>query len=187
MRVRFSAELGFAIEEGTAAAVRAQAPAILSVSWERIHEEMSRILTSPNARKGLETLDALGLLAQILPEAIAMKGVAQPEQYHPEGDVWIHTRMLFDHLSPAASRELAWSALLHDIGKPGTFKVGPDRIRFDGHDHLGARMAEKTCRRFRMSNDATERIVWLVRTPAGPPSAARSALTDGFPEARPLR
>lgn len=189
--VRFSAELGFAIEEGTASAIRRLAPTVLSVSWERIAEEVGRILVSPNPRKGLESLDALGLLHPILPEMSALKGVEQPVQYHPEGDVWIHTLMLFDHLPKAPSRELAWGALLHDIAKPRTFKRAPDRIRFDGHDVLGARMAESVCKRFKLSNAATERIVWLVRThlyfkdlPQMRPAKVRRFLTEpGFPEA----
>ncbi len=189
--VRFSAELGFAIEPATARAVREAAPAITSVSWERIAEEIGRILTSPHPRKGLETLDDLGLMDPILPEMTKLKGVEQPVQYHPEGDVWIHTLMLFDHLPAAPSRELAWGALLHDIAKPRTFKRAPDRIRFDGHDVLGARMAEAVCRRFRLSNASTDRIVWLVRThlyfkdlPQMRPAKVRRFLTEpGFPEA----
>lgn len=189
--VRFCAELGFVLEEGTAAAIRGHAPQILSVSWERICEEVGRILVSPAPRKGLEMLDALGLLAPILPETEKMKGVEQPIQYHPEGDVWIHTKMLFDHLPKSPTRELAWAALLHDIAKPATFRRAPDRIRFDGHDVLGARMSEAVCRRLRMSNASTDRIVWLVRThlyfkdlPSMRPAKVRRFLTEpGFPEA----
>lgn len=189
--VRFSAELGFSIAPETARAIRERAGGILSVSWERICEEVSRILVSPHPRAGLAALDDLGLLAPILPEAAAMKGVEQPIQFHPEGDVWIHTLLLFDYLPPVPSRTLAWGALLHDIGKPRTFRRAPDRIRFDGHDALGARMAEAVCRRFRMSNAATERIVWLVRThlyfkdlPLMRPAKVRRFLTEpAFPEA----
>lgn len=189
--VRFSAELGFAIEPATAGAIRDLAPTVTSVSWERIAEEMGRILVSPDPRKGLETLDALGLMHPILPEMTRLKGVEQPVQFHPEGDVWIHTLMLFDHLPTVRSRELAWGALLHDIAKPQTFKRAPDRIRFDGHDVLGARMSEAVCKRFKLANAATDRIVWLVRThlyfkdlPQMRPAKARRFLTEpGFPEA----
>jgi poly(A) polymerase len=91
-----------------------------------------------------------------------MKGVAQPPEFHPEGDVWVHTLMLLESLEPNVSPTLAWGALLHDVGKPPTFRVAPDRIRFDGHAEVGARMAEEICRRFRFSNEETEKIIELV-------------------------
>ncbi len=189
--IRFAAELGFSIEPATFEAIRARADAITTVSWERIAEEIGRILVSSHAHLGLEMLEGAGLLSPLLPEVAALKGVEQPVQFHPEGDVWIHTGMLFDHLPPVPSRELAWGALLHDIGKPRTFRRSPDRIRFDGHDTLGARMAEGVCRRLKLSNASAERIVWLVRThlyfkdlPQMRPAKVRRFLTEpAFPEA----
>src|SRR2546430_6324673 len=91
-----------------------------------------------------------------------MKGVKQPHQYHPEGDVWIHTLMLLEGLEKGCSPSLAWGVLLHDVGKPPTFRVAPDRIRFDNHAEIGARMAEQICQRLRLSNHETEQVVSLV-------------------------
>jgi poly(A) polymerase len=102
------------------------------------------------------------LLAEVLPEIARMKGVAQPPQYHPEGDVWIHTLMLLEQLEAGAALTLAWGALLHDVGKPPTFRVAPDRIRFDGHVEVGVAMGAEICRRFRFSNEETRQILSLI-------------------------
>jgi putative nucleotidyltransferase with HDIG domain len=107
-------------------------------------------------------LDETGLLAQVLPEVVKMKGVAQPPQYHPEGDVWIHTLLLLEGLPAGSPPELAWAALLHDVGKPATYRVAPDRIRFDGHVEVGVRIAEEICRRLRFPNQETEQILSLI-------------------------
>jgi poly(A) polymerase len=120
------------------------------------------MLTEGHARRAFELLDATGLLREVLPEIEKMKGVAQPPQYHPEGDVWIHTLLLLSMLPTGVSRTLAWGALLHDVGKPPTFRVAPDRIRFDGHVEVGERMAQEIGLRFRMSNDEVAQIVALV-------------------------
>jgi poly(A) polymerase len=120
------------------------------------------MLTEGAARRAFELLEQTGLLVQVLPEVARMAGVKQPPQYHPEGDVWIHTRMLLQQLLPGCSATLAWGALLHDVGKPATFRIAPDRIRFDGHVEVGVRMAEDICRRLRMSNSDTEQILALV-------------------------
>jgi poly(A) polymerase len=132
------------------------------VSNERVRDELTKMLIEGHAKHAFELLDESGLLQEVMPEAVKMKGVAQPPQYHPEGDVWVHTLLLLDKLEPHGSPTLAWGALLHDIGKPPTFKVAPDRIRFDGHDEVGTRMAEEICRRFRFSNEDTEQIMALV-------------------------
>jgi poly(A) polymerase len=165
--VRFAARLGFEIEPRTFAAIRAQAAGIAQVSAERVRDELTRILTEGSARRGFELLDACGLLAEILPEAVRMKGVEQPPQYHPEGDVWVHTLMLLDHLPAGSSATLAWGMLLHDIGKPATFtppdpaKPG-DRIRFNGHVDVGVAVARKILNRLRFSNEDCTQILALV-------------------------
>src|SRR5208282_3782602 len=115
--------------------------------------------------RGFELLDELGLLTQVLPEIARMKGVEQPPQFHPEGDVWIHTLMMLEMLPAGVSATLAWGVLLHDVGKPSTFTPpsGPDgRIRFDNHVDVGTSMAEAICRRLRFSNEDTEQIAALV-------------------------
>ncbi|HXY03210.1 MAG TPA: HDIG domain-containing protein, partial [Terriglobales bacterium] len=111
---------------------------------------------------GFLLLDETGLLHELLPEIEAMKGVAQPQQFHPEGDVFVHTLLLLRHLPPACPPTIAWGALLHDVGKPPTFRVAPDRIRFDDHVEVGVKMAEEICRRLRFSNEDTKQILALV-------------------------
>ena len=160
--VRFAARLGFELEPSTAAAIRALAPRIASVSRERVRDELTRLLTEGHARRAFELLDETGLLAQVLPEIARMKDVDQPPQYHPEGDVWVHTLGLLAQLEAGCSMTLAWGALLHDVGKPPTFRRAPDRIRFDGHVEVGVAMAAEICRRFRFSNDETRQILALV-------------------------
>jgi putative nucleotidyltransferase with HDIG domain len=160
--VRFAARFGFEIEEGTKAAIRALAPRIDSVSRERVRDELTKMLTEGRARRAFELLDETGLLHEVLPEIERMKGVEQPPQFHPEGDVWIHTLMLLEQLEPGCSMTLAWGALLHDVGKPPTFRRGPDRIRFDSHVEVGSAMAAAICRRFRFSNDETRQVLALV-------------------------
>ncbi len=163
--VRFAARFGFQIEPETMAAAQSLAPQITQVSPERIRDELTKLLTEGAARRGFELLDETGLLAVILPDIARMKGVQQPPQYHPEGDVWIHTRMLLEGLPADSSPTLAWAVLLHDVGKPPTFApaTGPGtRIRFDGHAEVGARMAENICRTLRFSNDDTEQVEALV-------------------------
>lgn len=160
--VRFAARFGYAVDPATLAAIQQHASEIHLVSRERIREEILKMLIEGHARRAFELLDELGLLHEVLPEVEKMKGVQQPPQYHPEGDVWIHTLLLLEQLPPGCSKSLAMGALLHDVGKPSTFRVGEDRIRFDGHVEVGVRMAEEICRRFRMSNHETEQILALV-------------------------
>jgi poly(A) polymerase len=166
--VRFAARLEFEIEPRTMAAIRAAAPEIGQVSSERIRDELTLMLTEGHARRAFELLDASGLLAYVLPETLRMKGVEQPPQFHPEGDVWVHTMLLLEKLKPGAPATLAWGALLHDIGKPATFRAPDpkkpgDRIRFDGHVEVGVRMAETILSRLRFSNEDMEQIVALVK------------------------
>jgi len=160
--VRFAARFDFSIDPGTHAAIRALAGRIHAVSRERIRDELTKMLTEGRARRAFELLDETGLLAQVLPEVTRMKGVEQPPQFHPEGDVWVHTLMLLEQLEPGCSTTLAWGALLHDVGKPPTFRVA-ERIRFDGHVEVGMAIGADICRRFRFSNDDTRQILALIQ------------------------
>ncbi len=160
--VRFAARFGFEIEEETKRAIRELAKRIDSVSRERVRDELTKMLTEGHARTAFELLDETGLLGEVLPEVARMKGVEQPPQYHPEGDVWVHTLGLLDQLKEGCSATLAWGALLHDVGKPPTFRRAPDRVRFDGHVEVGVAMGEEICRRFRFSNEETRQIVALI-------------------------
>jgi poly(A) polymerase len=160
--VRFAARFGYTIEPATFAAIQRLAPLIHQVSCERIREELTRMLTEGRARRAFALLDESGLLPEVLPEIAAMKGVQQPPQFHPEGDVWTHTLLLLEQLPQPCPKTLAWGALLHDVGKPPTFRVAPDRIRFDEHVPVGVRMAEEICRRLRFSNEDTGQIAALV-------------------------
>lgn len=158
--VRFSARFGFPIARPTREAIRALAPKVREVSPERVRDELAEILTQGRAREGFELMDKLGLLQEVLPEIPRMKGVEQPPEFHPEGDVWIHTMLMLDMLE-RPSPELAFGVLLHDVAKPDTFRVA-ERIRFDGHAELGARMADAICSRLRFSNASTDQIASLV-------------------------
>jgi len=163
--VRFAARFRFAIESATFLAIAKLAPEIFQVSAERIRDELTKILTEGAARRGFELLDETKLLPVLLPEIARMKGVEQPPQFHPEGDVWIHTLLMLEQLRAGSSPTLAWGVLLHDVGKPPTFTPpsGPNgRIRFDHHVDVGTRMAEEICRRLRFSNDDTAQIAALV-------------------------
>jgi poly(A) polymerase len=163
--VRFAARFGFEIEAETFRAVRRHVGEIHQVSPERLREELTKILTEGAARRAFELLDETRLLQQVLPEIGAMKGVEQPPQFHPEGDVWIHTRMMLEGLPIGASPTLAWGVLLHDVGKPPTFQSAAetgDRIRFNNHVEVGVRMAEAICKRLRFSNEDAEQILALV-------------------------
>lgn len=159
--VRFAAALGFSIESETQAAIQALASNIGGVAAERVRDELSRILTEGGARRGFEMLDETGLLAELLPEVAELKGVEQPPRFHPEGDVWTHTLLMLEGLEEP-SPTLAWGVLLHDIGKPLTFRR-TDRIRFHGHVEKGIELAEGICARLRFSNADTERILALIR------------------------
>jgi poly(A) polymerase len=160
--VRFAARFEYAIEPATFAAIQKLASQIHVVSRERVRDELTRMLTEGPARRALFLLDESGLLKEVLPEISAMKGVQQPPEFHPEGDVFIHTLLLLDNLPNPCPMTLAWGALLHDVGKPPTFRVAPDRIRFDGHVDVGVKMAERICRSLRFSNRETEQILALV-------------------------
>jgi poly(A) polymerase len=161
--VRFAARFGFELESGTAASMRRLAAKTAAVSRERVRDELTKMLTEGHARRAFQLLDSTGLLAEVLPEIARMKGVEQPPQYHPEGDVFIHTLGLLHQLEPGCPLTLAWGALLHDVGKPPTFRRAPDRIRFDGHVEVGVAIGADICRRFRFSNDETRQILALIQ------------------------
>src|SRR6185437_8854092 len=163
--VRFAARFGYTIEPATLAAIEELAPEIRRVSAERVRDELTKILTEGAARRGFELLDQSRLLPEVLPEIARTKGVEQPPQFHPEGDVWTHTLLLLEKLPARAPVDLAWGALLHDVGKPPTFRAPSEpggRIRFDEHAETGARMAEAICQRLRFSNSDTQQITALV-------------------------
>jgi poly(A) polymerase len=162
--VRFAARFDFVLDPATADAIRELAPAIHDVSAERIRDEILKILTEGAARRGFELLDQTALLRQVLPEVKRLQGVAQPPEFHPEGDVWTHTLMMLEGLGKGGqpvTPTLALGVLLHDIGKPSTFRVR-ERIRFDGHVEVGVKMAENICRRLKLSSRETEGVAELV-------------------------
>ncbi|HMD33105.1 MAG TPA: CCA tRNA nucleotidyltransferase [Candidatus Acidoferrales bacterium] len=162
---RFAARFDYKIDEATFAAIREHPEEIAAVSAERVRDELTRILTEGGARRGFELLEECGLLEQVLPEVARMRGVEQPPEFHPEGDVWKHTLLLLGMLPAGASATLAWGALLHDVGKPPTFAPpsGPGgRIRFDGHVEVGTSMAKEIARRLRFSGEETDQVAMLV-------------------------
>ena len=161
--VRFATTLGFEIEAGTWSAVRESAAHIGEVSAERIREELVKIFLSPNRARGFDLLDASGLMKETLPELDALKGCEQPPQFHPEGDVFVHTRIMLGLLPAEVSLPLVLSVLFHDIGKPPTATVDADgRIRFNGHDKLGAEMTEALMARLRFTRADIEATVEAV-------------------------
>jgi len=168
--IRFAAQLDFQIESGTRKALAAKARWIRSVSAERVRDELTKLLTAPHAAKGLRLLYRSGLLRWLLPEIVAMRGVAQPRAYHPEGDVFVHTLKVLHALQSEIQNpkskiqnpgRLAWAALLHDVGKPPTFQYRT-RIRFPEHARVGAGMADRILRRLRFSTADREAITGMV-------------------------
>ncbi len=159
--LRLACQLGFEIEQESYQQVKEHASQLTQVSWERIRDELLKILTGPDPSRGLKLLFDSGILEVILPEIAAMHGVQQPPEFHPEGDVFVHTCLMFE-LSQERSETLSLEILLHDVGKPPTFTI-KERIRFDGHADLGAKMAEEICRRLRISNQQIEEVVDVVK------------------------
>ncbi len=160
--VRFAASLDFAIEPTTFSAIQRLASTVTKIAWERIGDELTRILTEGGARRGFELLDHSGLLEVLLPEVSAMKGVAQSPDYHPEGDVFTHTLLLLGHMG-TPSETLAYGCLLHDIAKPVCMQREGERVTFYGHTDRGAEMAEGILKRFKRSRAVWERVAYLVR------------------------
>src|SRR3984885_3684764 len=160
--VRFAARFEYAIEAETLAAIQGLADKIQVVSRERVRDELTKMLTDRHARRAFLLLDKSGLLKEVLPEISRMKGVQQPPEFHPEGDVFVHTLLLLENLPQPCSPALAWGALLHDVGRPATFRVAPDRIRFDNHVEVGVKIAEEICERLRFSNHDASQVLALV-------------------------
>ena len=162
--VRFATVLGFEIDPATWDALREHAAEIHDVSAERIREELVRIFLSPNRVRGLDLLDQSGLLGQIIPAMLALKGCEQPPQFHPEGDVWVHTRLMLELLPAEVTVPLVFSVLLHDIGKPPTYSYDPaeGRIRFNAHDKVGAGMTRAIMERLRFSREEIDATVEAV-------------------------
>ena len=160
--VRFAARFEYEVEARTLAAIQHLAHEIHIVSRERVRDELTKMLTEGRARRAFLLLDESGLLKEVLPEISAMKGVEQPAEFHPEGDVFVHTLLLLENLPHPCSPTLAWGALLHDVGKPATFRVAPDRIRFDNHVDVGVKIAEEICERLRFSNHDAAQVLALV-------------------------
>jgi len=162
--VRFSTRLGFQIAEETRKAIEDCADLLGQISPERIRDEFSMILTGPRRRKGLELLVDTGLIRHIVPEVLAMIGCEQPPEWHPEGDVYTHTCIMLDLLETDAPLDLCLAVLLHDIAKPPTqtYDEAAGRIRFNGHDALGAEMAEGILRRLKYPNDVIAAVVPMV-------------------------
>src|SRR6266567_608169 len=162
--VRFATVLDYEIDEQTWSALLANAASINEISAERIREELVRIFLSPSRTRGWDLLDSSGLMRAILPEIEAMKGCKQPEQFHPEGDVFEHTRLMLQFLPEKVSVSLVFAVLLHDVAKPRTATVDETgRIRFSGHDRLGAEMTEEIMRRLRFSGAEIDDTVEMVR------------------------
>ena len=189
--VRLAASLGFDIESGTRRAIRECAHMVDGLSAERVRDELTRILVEGAAARGFELLLELGLLERVLPEVAAFDGVRQPLEHHPEGDVWQHVLLMLKQVDGMRNPPptLAWGVLLHDVGKPPTFSES-DRIRFHGHDQLGAEMVEEIARRLRFSNRDAERVRMLtaqhMRFPNArhmrPGKLKRFLRQDGFDE-----
>ncbi len=161
--LRFVLYTGFKIDPATWEALRADASLLQRVSPERIRDEFDKIITHSSRRLGVELLVESGLMEFIVPEFLALKGCEQPPQFHPEGDVYVHTLIMLDLLGESSSLELALSVMLHDIAKPPTFTVDETgRIRNSGHDRLGAHMAEEILRRLRYSNQIIDDVSSMV-------------------------
>lgn len=160
--IRFASTLDFEIEQKTWNVVKKHAPEIQFVSPERIREEMVKIFTRTGVARGFVLLSESGIMKEILPEVEAMKGVAQPEKFHPEGDVYEHTRLLLENLHPPVSVILAFAALFHDVGKPNTSAIRKGRLTFYEHSGEGAKIAESIMKRLRFSNEEINGVLECV-------------------------
>lgn len=165
--LRFASSLDYRIEDKTWEAIRELAGLIRDISAERIRDELVKGLTRRHPDRFLQLLYDSGLLEIIMPEVAAMKGCEQPPEYHPEGDVFTHTKLMLALLRRDPSPTLAFATLLHDVGKPVTATREGNRIRFNGHDRAGAEIADRICRRLAFSNEARQRIVDMVERHMG--------------------
>ena len=162
--VRFAARFNYEIEEKTWKSIKLNASGISKISKERVRDELTKILLNENRVLGFDLLVDSGLMEHIIPEILQLKGCEQPPQFHPEGDVFVHTRLMLSLLKDNPSIELVLSVLLHDIGKPATysFDEAADRIRFNGHDKLGAEISNQILRGLKFSNSIIEDVVQMV-------------------------
>ena len=162
--IRFAARFDYEIEAETWNSIKSNASGISKISKERIRDELTKILLNENRVLGFDLLVESGLMEHIIPQILQLKGCEQPPQFHPEGDVFVHTRLMLSLLKDAPSIELVLSVLLHDIGKPATYSFDEeaDRIRFNGHDKLGAEMSEQILRDLKFSNSIIEDVVQMV-------------------------
>lgn len=159
--LRFASSLDFEIDPGTWDAIKSLGHLVREISMERIRDELFRGLTKSHPDRFLQLLADSRLLAQVLPEIELLKGCEQPPEFHPEGDVFAHTKLMFSLLRPNPSPALAFAVLLHDVGKPATAEVS-DRIRFNNHQKVGAQIAEEITRRLVFPNDLRERVASMV-------------------------
>ena len=159
--VRFAIRLDLEMDETTAQAIRELAPKVKYLSAERIRDELEKMLTGKNPHKAFILLSRLGILKEVLPEVEDLHGVEQPPKYHPEGDVFIHTMLLLEHIA-YSNAEVGWSALLHDVGKKGTFSIIDGRIRFFGHEEKGANMAEEILQRLKLPAKTIKNVVKAI-------------------------
>ena len=162
--IRFASTLGFQIEPATWSAICENSDLLAKISAERIRDEFTSILTSKHRARGFDLLTESGLMKHIVPEVYELIGCEQPPQWHPEGDVYTHTRIMFDMLADEPSAELALAVLLHDIGKPATYSYdqADDRIRFNGHDRVGTEMADTILHRLKYSNHTIDEVCAMV-------------------------
>lgn len=160
--IRFKNSLRFKYDKKTFEAISRNAKLIKNVTWERISEELNKMLQLAGREDAFSEMDKAGILDYVLPELVKLKGVKQPEKYHKEGDVFTHTILSLKALPDKVVPELAWATLLHDIGKPDTYKVA-ERIRFDGHAELGEEIVDKIARRLKFSTSLRENVKWLVK------------------------
>ncbi len=160
--VRFSARLGFEIEQRTWDAMRRLGHLVTAVSPERLQQELRIITTDRDPSAALRLMDHLAMLTIVFPELADTRGCEQPRNYHPEGDVFVHTMLSVEKLGPFPEFETAMAALLHDVGKPPASRAGEDPLNFRDHSRIGSRMAARVCRRLRLPNRETQRIRWLV-------------------------
>ncbi len=162
--IRFATSLNFTIEPTTWTAICEHADLLAQISAERIRDEFNLIITSANRAHGLDLLTESGLMRHIIPEIYDLIGCEQPPQWHPEGDVYTHTRIMLEMLASEPTKELALAVLLHDIGKPATYSYdeGDDRIRFNGHDRVGSEMAQTICQRLKYSKQTTDDVCAMV-------------------------
>ena len=162
--VRFATTLNFSLEPDTWRAVCELAPLLVRISPERIRDELVKMLLLPHRARAFELLTESQLFAQFWPEVMQLVGCDQPPEWHPEGDVFTHTKIMLEMLGLDVPIERALAVMLHDIAKPPTRTVdeADGRIRFNGHDALGAVMSEEMLRRLRFSNDVIEAVVPMV-------------------------